>query len=141
MLAHVAAYSAYAAPGRVNQFTCATRQCVAHAPRAQSASHMGSENRHLRGRCSAFVFRVTAAIFEQPAQHRLPAVYGFRYFARPLAAPRLACPDPDELCRDFRNAFGAALRPAILNREVATIDPSEFTEPFHKSGNPLANAY
>jgi len=81
MLAHVGAYSAYATPGRVNQFTCAARQCVALAPRAQSASHMGSENRHLRGRCSAFVFRVTAAIFEQAAQHRLPAVYGFRYFA------------------------------------------------------------
>ena len=29
MLAHVAAYSAYATPGRVNQFTFAARQCVA----------------------------------------------------------------------------------------------------------------
>jgi len=28
--------------------------------------------------------------------------------------------------------------PAILDREVATIDPSEFTQPLHKSGNPLA---
>src|SRR6516162_11868750 len=64
MLAHVGAYSAYATPGRVNQFTCAARQCVALAPRAQSASHAGSENRRgrdLRGRCSTFVFRVTAA--------------------------------------------------------------------------------
>src|SRR5262249_51801938 len=103
----------------------------------QSVSHMGWENRHLGGRCSAFVFRVTAAIFEQPAQHRLPAVYGFRYFARPLAAPRLACPDPDELCRDFRNAFGAALRPAILNREVATIDPSEFNGAVSQKRQPV----
>jgi len=29
MLAHVAAYSAYATPGRMNQFTFAARQCVA----------------------------------------------------------------------------------------------------------------
>jgi hypothetical protein len=33
MLAHISAYSAYATPGRVNQFTCAARQCVALAPR------------------------------------------------------------------------------------------------------------
>src|SRR5262249_11845011 len=30
------------------------------------------------------------------------------------------------------------LCPAILNREVATVDPSEFAEPLYKSGNPLA---
>ena len=32
MLAHIGAYSAYATPRRVNQFTCAARQCVALAP-------------------------------------------------------------------------------------------------------------
>jgi hypothetical protein len=46
--------------------------------------------------------------------------------------------EPDELGRDFCGALIAALGPAILNREVATVDPSEFAEPLHKSGNPLA---
>src|SRR5262249_16088171 len=46
--------------------------------------------------------------------------------------------EPDELGRGFRVALIAALCPAILNREVATIDPSEFTQPLHKSGGPLA---
>src|SRR5262249_62348140 len=35
--------------------------------------------------------------------------------------------EPDELGRGFRVALIAALSPALLNREVATIDPSEFT--------------
>jgi len=46
--------------------------------------------------------------------------------------------EPDELGRVFCVALIAALCPAILNREVATVDPSEFAEPLHKSGNPLA---
>ena len=45
--------------------------------------------------------------------------------------------EPDELGRGFCVALIAALCPAILNRKVATVDPSEFTEPLHKSGNPL----
>ena len=79
MLAHVGAYSAYVTPGRVNQFTCAVRQCVALAPRAQSASHLGSENR--RGAicgvgvslsCSASPL----AIFEQAALRYFAAAFG-----------------------------------------------------------------
>ena len=46
--------------------------------------------------------------------------------------------EPDELGRDFCVALIAALCPAILNREVATVDPSEFAEPLNKSSNPLA---
>ena len=46
--------------------------------------------------------------------------------------------EPDELGRDFGVALIAALCPAILNREVATLDPTEFAQPLHKSGNPLA---
>jgi hypothetical protein len=38
----------------------------------------------------------------------------------------------------FCVAFIAALCPAILNREVATVNPSEFAEPPNKSGNPIA---
>ena len=46
--------------------------------------------------------------------------------------------EPDELGRAFRVALIAALCPAILNREVATVDPTEFAEPLNKSGNPWA---
>jgi hypothetical protein len=45
--------------------------------------------------------------------------------------------EPDEVGRGFRVALISALCPAILNREVATVDPTEFAEPLHKSGNPL----
>jgi hypothetical protein len=44
----------------------------------------------------------------------------------------------DELGRDFLVTVIAALCPPILNRDVATVDPSEFAEPLHESGNPLA---
>jgi hypothetical protein len=46
--------------------------------------------------------------------------------------------EPDELGRDFCVTLIAALCPTILNREVATVDPSEFAKPLNKSGNPLA---
>src|SRR5262245_24845741 len=46
--------------------------------------------------------------------------------------------EPDQLGRVFCGVFIAALCPAILNREVATIDPAEFTQPLHKSGNSFA---
>src|SRR5262249_11410763 len=45
---------------------------------------------------------------------------------------------PDELGREFCVALIAALYPAILNHEVATVDPSEFAEPLHERGNPFA---
>ena len=43
--------------------------------------------------------------------------------------------ESDELGCDFRVALIAALCPAILNRDGATIDPAEFAQPLHKSGN------
>jgi hypothetical protein len=46
--------------------------------------------------------------------------------------------EPDQLGRVFCVALIAALCPAILNREVSTIYPTEFSEPLNKSGNPLA---
>jgi hypothetical protein len=46
--------------------------------------------------------------------------------------------EPDELGRDCCVALIAALCPAILNREVATVGPSEFAESLHKSRNPKA---
>jgi hypothetical protein len=46
--------------------------------------------------------------------------------------------EPNQLGRVFCVAFIAALCPAILNREVPTIDPAEFTQPLHKSGNSFA---
>src|SRR3981081_1365317 len=44
----------------------------------------------------------------------------------------------DKLGRDFGEALAAALCPAILERGGAALDPSEFAQPLHKSGNPLA---
>ena len=46
--------------------------------------------------------------------------------------------EPDELGRDLGVALVASLRPAILDRDVATLDPTKFAQPLHKSGNPLA---
>src|SRR5207302_2518187 len=43
--------------------------------------------------------------------------------------------EPDELDRDLSHAFGASLRPAILDRDIATLDPAEFTQSLHKSGD------
>ena len=46
--------------------------------------------------------------------------------------------EPDELGRDLGEALAASLRPAILDRDGATLDPAEFAQPLHKSGGPLA---
>src|ERR1700730_4213890 len=46
--------------------------------------------------------------------------------------------EPDELGRDFGEALVASLRPAILDRDGATLDPTEFTKSPHKSSSPWA---
>src|SRR5262245_40470842 len=46
--------------------------------------------------------------------------------------------EPDKLSRDLGEALVAALRPANLDRDGATLDPSEFAQPLYKSGDPLA---
>jgi hypothetical protein len=46
--------------------------------------------------------------------------------------------EPDELRRDVGQAFGVPLRPTNLNRHGATLDPTEFAQPLHKGGDPLA---
>jgi hypothetical protein len=46
--------------------------------------------------------------------------------------------EPDELRRDLGQAFGVVLRPTNLNRDGATLDPTELAQPLHKSGDPLA---
>ena len=48
--------------------------------------------------------------------------------------------EPDELGRDLGEALDAALRPAILDRDGAALDPAEFAQPLHKSGGPWAQA-
>src|SRR5215472_13442878 len=45
---------------------------------------------------------------------------------------------PDKLGRDLGEALAASLRPAILDRDGATLDPAKFAQALHKSGNPLA---
>src|SRR6185436_4140044 len=46
---------------------------------------------------------------------------------------------PDELGHDFREAFAAPLSPAILDRDRAALDPTEFAQPLHKSCGPFAH--
>src|SRR5262249_26646455 len=45
---------------------------------------------------------------------------------------------PNELGGDLGHALGAALRPAILDGDGATLDPTEFVHPIQESGDPLA---
>src|SRR6516162_5096834 len=42
----------------------------------------------------------------------------------------------DELGNDLGGALAATLRPAILDGDVATLDPAEFSQSLHKSGSP-----
>ena len=48
--------------------------------------------------------------------------------------------EPDELGRDLGIALAAPLRPAILDRDGAALDPTEFAQSLHKSGGPWACA-
>ena len=47
-------------------------------------------------------------------------------------------PVSDEVRREFGGAITTSLRPSIFDRDVATLDPAEFAQPFQKCGNPLA---
>ena len=47
--------------------------------------------------------------------------------------------EPDKLGGDLRETLEASLRPANLDRDGAALDPAEFAQPLHKSGDPLAS--
>jgi hypothetical protein len=44
---------------------------------------------------------------------------------------------PDELGNDHGRALAASLRPSNLDREGPTLDPAEFAQPLHESGDAL----
>jgi hypothetical protein len=44
--------------------------------------------------------------------------------------------EPNELGRDLGVALDAALRPAVLDRDGAVLDPTEFAQARHKSSRP-----
>jgi hypothetical protein len=46
--------------------------------------------------------------------------------------------EPDEFGREFGKSLAASLRPAILDRDRAPLDPAELAQPLHKGGGPLA---
>jgi hypothetical protein len=46
--------------------------------------------------------------------------------------------EPDELGGNLGEALATALRPAIFNRDVATLDPAELAQPLQESGDPVA---
>src|SRR5262245_4478658 len=46
--------------------------------------------------------------------------------------------EPDQFGGDLSETLTAALRPANLTRDVATIHPTEFAQPLHECGEPLA---
>ena len=45
----------------------------------------------------------------------------------------------DQIFRQRRQPVVATLRPAIFDRDSATLDPAEIAQPQHKSSNPLAH--
>src|SRR5262245_14639675 len=45
--------------------------------------------------------------------------------------------EPDELGKDVGSTLGATLRPSILDRDVATFNPVEFTQSLHESVGPF----
>src|SRR5262249_52996991 len=45
---------------------------------------------------------------------------------------------PDKLVCDLGKALSASLAPAILNRDIAALDPAQLTQPLHKSGGQMA---
>src|SRR5262249_13965127 len=47
--------------------------------------------------------------------------------------------EPDEVGRDLGEALVESFPPAILDRDVATVDPAEFTQSLHKCGGPFAS--
>jgi hypothetical protein len=47
--------------------------------------------------------------------------------------------EPDELGRDLGEALVESFPPAILDRDVATVDPAEFAQSLHKCGGPFAS--
>ena len=51
-----------------------------------------------------------------------------------------ACTDWQRKGRDFADALGTALRPAILDRDGATLDPAEFAQSRHKGVSPRTPA-
>jgi hypothetical protein len=44
--------------------------------------------------------------------------------------------EPHKFCCDFREVSAACLGPAILDREVATLDPAKLAQSPHESGGP-----
>jgi hypothetical protein len=46
--------------------------------------------------------------------------------------------EPDELGSDLGHALGTSLRPAMLDCDIATLDPAEFAQSLRKSGGPWA---
>ena len=48
---------------------------------------------------------------------------------------------PDELVRELGIALGASLAPAVLDRDGAAIDPTEFAQSLQKCVDPCALAY
>src|SRR5262245_65306224 len=64
------------------------------------------------------------------AGHNEPAAETMRHFDNDIDL------DPDELGRDLGVALGATLRPAILDDDVATLDPPKFAQSLHESRNP-----
>src|SRR5262249_8798691 len=45
--------------------------------------------------------------------------------------------EPDQFGSDLSETLAAALRPANLNRDVATFHPTEFAQPLHECGEPF----
>src|SRR5262249_26716368 len=47
--------------------------------------------------------------------------------------------EPDELGRDLSKALVASFPPAILDRDIATVDPAKFAQSLHERGGPFAS--
>ena len=84
---------------------------------------------------------VALKFLPEAVTHHEPALERFRgevRIAPHTLAPCLHAGEPDELGRELGQALCASLCPAVLDRNIATLDPAELAQSLHKGADPSA---